>query len=38
MPLDGILLFFFYFLLHSLNGALVEESHKILSTVIVEDF
>ena len=31
-------LFFFYFLLHSPNGALVEEGHQVFGTVVVEEF
>ena len=38
MPLMVFCLFFFYFLLHSPNGALVEEGHQVFGTVVVEEF
>ena len=36
--LDGILLLFFYLLLHPLYGTLIEEGYQILGTVVVEEF
>ena len=36
--LDGILLLFFYLLLHPIYGTLIEEGHQILGTVVVEEF
>ena len=36
--LDGILLLFFYLLLHPLYGTLIEEGHQEFGAVVVEEF